>query len=264
MAQRQLGTTGLKAFPLGLGTVKIGRNRDVKYPRDFDLPDDQQVRELLSAALDEGLSFIDTAPAYGLSEERLGPFVREHREQIVLCSKAGENYGPEGSGFDFSATALESSVERSLLRLQTDHLDLLLLHSDGRDEEILTRTDALEGLRRIKLSGKARAIGLSAKTAAGIRLAATELDAVMAPFGPAQLELGSELALARARGCATLAIKVLGQGHGVVDADQDPVQSALDLVLNAEGIDLALIGTVNSGHLRDAAAKARRSLGMDR
>jgi aryl-alcohol dehydrogenase-like predicted oxidoreductase len=264
VAQRQLGTTGLKTFPLGLGTVKIGRNRDLKYPRAFELPDDRQVADLLAAALDEGISFIDTAPAYGLSEERLGSFVSEHRDQILLCTKAGEDYGPEGSSFDFSAAALERSVDRSLTRLQTDHLDLLLLHSDGRDEEILNHTDALEGLRRIKTAGKARAVGLSAKTAAGIRLAAAELDAVMAPFGPGQRELESELVAARAGGCATLAIKVLGQGHAVVDASIDPVQSALDLVLQTQGIDLAVIGTVNSDHLRDAAAKARRSLGMDR
>ena len=263
MAQRQLGTTGLKTFPLGLGTVKIGRNRDVKYPEAFALPDERQVADLLSAALDEGISFFDTAPAYGLSEERLGSFVSEHRDRILLCSKAGEDYGPQGSSFDFSAAGLENSVDRSLSRLRTDHLDLLLLHSDGRDEEILDHTDALEGLRRIKAAGKTRAVGLSAKTAAGIRRAATELDVVMAPFGPGQRDLGHELVAARACGCATLAIKILGQGHAVVDATSDPVQSALDLVLHTQGIDLAIIGTVNPDHLRDAAAKARRSLGMD-
>jgi aryl-alcohol dehydrogenase-like predicted oxidoreductase len=263
VARRALGSTGLSVFPLGLGTVKLGRNRDVKYPDRFELPNDDQVEELLATALEVGVEFFDTAPAYGRSEERLGSFVRVHRDRIVLCSKAGEIYDGEGSHFDFSAAALERSVEESLRRLKTDHLDLLLLHSDGRDAEILEQTDALEGLRRIKESGKARAVGLSAKTAEGVQLAARELDAVMAPFGPGDRRLEPELARARAAGCATLAIKVLGQGHAVRGATGDPVQEALDLVLNSGAADLAVVGTLNPAHLRGTAAKARRVLGTE-
>jgi len=258
VAQRQLGSTGLKAFPLGLGTVKLGRNRDVKYPSGFDLPDDAAVDRLLNTALDLGVEFFDTAPAYGTSELRLGPFVRAHRDRIVLCSKAGEQWGPEGSTHDFSAVGLERSVEASLQRLRTDHLDLLLLHSDGRDEEVLSSTDAIEGLRRIRESGKARAVGASVKTVEGIELAARELDAVMAPFGIADLSRGEALAAARRGGCATLAIKVLGQGRAI--AGDDPVAAALDGVLGAEGIDLAVIGTIDPRHLEAAVQRARVSL----
>ena len=262
MAQRELGTTGLRAFPLGLGTVKIGRNREVKYTEAFELPDDAQVRRLLETALDEGINFFDTAPAYGTSEERLGGFVRANRDRMILCSKAGEEFGPAGSTHDFSADGLVKSVEASLRRLQTDHLDLLLLHSDGRDEEILLQTDALEGLNRIRESGMAKAVGLSAKTAAGIRLASEHLDAVMAPCGIAHRELETELATARKSGCATLAIKVLGQGHAVSSAAENPVQAALDHVLRLPGVDLAVLGTRSPEHLRDAAACARRSLAV--
>jgi aryl-alcohol dehydrogenase-like predicted oxidoreductase len=259
LAQRELGSTGLKAFPLGLGTVKIGRNRDVKYPAGFELPDDAAVDRLLSTALDLGIDFIDTAPAYGSSEERLGPFVAAHRDRIVLCSKAGEDWGPDGSSHDFSADGLVRSVEASLRRLRTDHLDVLLLHSDGTDAQIFASTDALEGLRRIRESGKARAVGLSAKTVEGVEFAARELDVVMAPFGIAHPELGPTLARARATGCGTLVIKVLGQGHAVA-GDEDPVQAAMDHVLRAEGIDLAVIGTIDPAHLAQAVERARQSL----
>ena len=259
MAKRELGSTGLKAFPLGLGTVKLGRNRDVKYPSGFELPDVAEVERLLSEALELGIEFFDTAPAYGSSEERLGSFVAAHRDEIVLCSKAGEDWGELGSSHDFSADGLVRSVEASLRRLRTDHLDLLLLHSDGRDAQILEEGDALEGLRKIRESGKARAVGASVKTREGIRIATRELDAVMAPFGVAHPELGRDLADARAAGCATIAIKVLGQGHAVEDG-RDPVQVALDHVLQAEGIDLAVIGTINPLHLRDAVERARKSL----
>jgi aryl-alcohol dehydrogenase-like predicted oxidoreductase len=261
VAQRELGSTGLNAFPLGLGTVKLGRNRDVKYPSRFELPDDASVDALLNLALELGINFLDTAPAYGNSEERLGPFVREHRESIVLCSKAGESWGPKGSAHDFSSSGLERSVERSLRRLQTDCLDLLLLHSNGEDQRVLEQTDALEGLNRIRSSGKAKAVGISAKTVAGIRIAARELDAVMAPCGPAHPELRGALVEARDAGCATLAIKVLGQGHAVDGEVSDPVQQAMDFVLGTEGIDLAVIGTVNPVHLRQAVTAASTTLG---
>jgi aryl-alcohol dehydrogenase-like predicted oxidoreductase len=260
VAQRRLGTTGLKAFPIGLGTVKIGRNRDVKYPEAFALPDDRAVRQLLETALEAGVEFFDTAPAYGTSEERLGPFIREHRDRIVLCSKAGEEYGPSGSTHDFSARSLERSVDRSLRRLQTDHLDFLLLHSDGDDERILSQTDALDGLRRIRESGRATAVGISAKTEAGIDIAARELDAVMAPFGPGSPGLGPALERARGKGCATFAIKVLGQGHVRSAESADPVAQALEFSLGAPGIDLAVVGTVNPDHLRQAVTAARRFL----
>jgi aryl-alcohol dehydrogenase-like predicted oxidoreductase len=259
VAQRELGSTGLKVFPLGLGTVKLGRNRDVKYPDRFELPDDSTIDRLLHRAIELGINFIDTAPAYGNSEERLGPFVATHRDEIVLCSKAGESWGPEGSTHDFSGASLERSVEESLRRLRTDHLDLLLLHSDGRDREILEDGDTLEALRRIRESGKARAVGASVKTRDGVRIAARELDAVMAPFGLAHPALGPHLAEARRDGCATIAIKVLGQGHAVTESD-DPVQVALDHVLGAGGIDLAVIGTINPVHLEAAVERARTCL----
>ncbi|MFW8341556.1 aldo/keto reductase, partial [Klebsiella pneumoniae] len=69
---RPLGSTGLRVSPLGLGTVKLGRDQGVKYPNGFRIPDDQQARELLYLARELGINLIDTAPAYGVSEERLG------------------------------------------------------------------------------------------------------------------------------------------------------------------------------------------------
>ena len=79
MVPRPLGRTGIKVSPIGLGTTKLGRNTDVKYPKPFELPSDKQVGELLEAAFALGVNLIDTAPAYGESETRLGPFVAQHR-----------------------------------------------------------------------------------------------------------------------------------------------------------------------------------------
>jgi len=117
--------------PIGLGTVKLGRNTGVKYPRAFELPSEADVARLLARALELGVNFFDTAPAYGESEVRLAGFVRAHRGEIVLSTKCGERHEGGRSVWDFSAKALAASVEGSLGRLGTDHVDLLLLHSDG-------------------------------------------------------------------------------------------------------------------------------------
>jgi aryl-alcohol dehydrogenase-like predicted oxidoreductase len=80
LVRRQLGRTGLTVSSVALGTTKLGRNTGVKYPVDFALPSDQEVAALLESARQLGVNLIDTAPAYGESERRLGPFVNNHRD----------------------------------------------------------------------------------------------------------------------------------------------------------------------------------------
>src|SRR5690606_6686077 len=136
---RPLGDTGLLVSPLGLGTVKLGRDQGVKYPNGFSIPDDAAARALLAQARELGINLIDTAPAYGVSEERLGPLLRGSRQDWVIVSKVGEEFENGASRFDFSAAHTRFSVERSLRRLETDVIDLMLVHSDGNDLAILDR-----------------------------------------------------------------------------------------------------------------------------
>ena len=84
MKLRPLGSTGIEVSPLGLGTVKIGRNEQVKYPRGFEIPDDVQVSELIAMAWDLGINFIDTAPAYGSSEDRLGRLLPNADDWVIM------------------------------------------------------------------------------------------------------------------------------------------------------------------------------------
>ncbi len=99
---RPLGSTGLSE-PLGLGTVKLGRDQGVKYPSGFQIPDDDEARQLLKLTRDLGINLIDTAPAYGRSEERLGPLLRGQRHEWVIVSKVGEEFEAGQSRHDFSA-----------------------------------------------------------------------------------------------------------------------------------------------------------------
>lgn len=249
MVLRPLGCTGLKVSAIGLGTTKLGRNTNVKYPKSFALPADQHVQELLETALDAGVNLIDTAPAYGDSEWRLGPFVENYRERLVVCTKAGEQYADGRSTHDFSAAAITRSVEESLRRLRTDHVDILLLHSNGRDAEILTDTDAPEALFTLKKSGKARAVGISAKTDSGILEARGIMDVVMASFSQKDSSLAEALQRAHAAGLAVLAIKGLFSGRL-------SARSAIEYVLRQPFVDALILGTIDPAHLREAVTIA--------
>ncbi len=249
MDPRRLGNTGLTVSPIAWGTTKLGRNTKVKYPAPFELPSDRQLEALLQTALDLGVNLIDTAPAYGDSEGRLGRVLAGQRQRWVICTKCGERYEDGRSSYDFSGPALIRSVDASLRRLRTDHIDILLLHSDGRDVEIVAQGDAVETLSRIKTAGKARAVGISAKTPEGIAAALPISDVIMAPFSQRDPGLAQALGNARARGLGVLAIKGLSSGH--LDAS-----AAIEFVLRQPFVDALIVGTINTAHLREAVLVA--------
>lgn len=249
LTPRALGRTGLTVSPLGLGTVKFGRNQGVKYPTAFALPDDAQAAHLLDVAAELGITLLDTAPAYGSAEERLGGLLAGRRERWVLCTKAGEEFEDGRSRFDFSPKALAASLERSLKRLRTDRVEILLLHSDGEDLAHLQVDGALEALFRLKERGLARAVGISSKTLAGGQLAAHLADVVMVSYNPAYTDEAPVIAEAARRGCGVLVKKALNSGHlGASAAD------ALRFCLGTEGVSSVVVGSLSEANLRANAA----------
>jgi len=162
LAKRPLGSTGIDVSSLGLGTVKFGRNQEVKYPTGFSLPVDRAIESLLDVARENGINLLDTAPAYGSSEQRIGRLLRD-RDQWVICTKVGEEFTTGKSFFDFSAEHTRRSVERSMRDMKTDYLDIVLIHSDGEDLKILEQTDCLATLLKMQEKGQIRAIGMSTK-----------------------------------------------------------------------------------------------------
>jgi len=252
MVSRSLGQTGLTVSRIGLGTTKLGRNTDVKYPQAFALPSDKEVSDLLHTALRAGVNLIDTAPAYGASEARLGASIASYRDRLILCTKCGEQYSNGHSIYNFSADAIMASVEASLANLKVDHVELLLLHSDGRDVEILTRTDAVETLRHLKQTGRTRAIGISAKTQDGVREACRTLDVVMAPFSQTDASLAGALRQAHQAGLGVLAIKGLSSGYL-------KARPAIEFVLRQEFIDALILGTTDPVHLNEAVSIAENA-----
>ena len=234
----------MKVSCLGLGTVKFGRNEGVKYPTGFDLPSDRQISDLLALAQDLGINLLDTAPAYGSSEERIGKLLRE-RERWLLCSKAGETFHNGQSFFDFSATAIRQSVERSLRRLRTDYLDILLIHSDGRDIDLIKGTDCIETLNKLKGQGLIRATGISTKTVPGGLLAAELSDVVMVTYNPTATADLPVIEKASTLNKGILIKKPLNSGH------TRDTKANLRFALTPKAVTSLIVGTLNPTHLRN-------------
>lgn len=182
MDHRRLGSTGLAVSPIAFGAFKIGRNERIKYAQSYELPDEATASRLLNGVLDLGINLIDTAPAYGLSEARVGRAIAHRRHEFVLSSKVGETFEHGRSTFDYSTDAVLGSVERSLQRMRTEVLDLVFVHSNGDDLQILDTTDVVTALQSLRDRGLVRAIGFSGKTVEGARAALDWADALMIEY----------------------------------------------------------------------------------
>jgi aryl-alcohol dehydrogenase-like predicted oxidoreductase len=253
---RPLGSTGLTVSPLGLGTVKFGRDQGVKYPNGFRIPDDFEARQLLNQARELGINLIDTAPAYGTSEERLGPLLRGQRNDWVIVSKVGEEFENGQSRHDFSSAHTRFSVERSLKRLETDRIDLVLVHSDGNDLAILRETGIYETLAALKEEGKIGAYGLSGKTVEGGLLALEQGDCAMVTYNLNEQAEKPVLDYAARHTKGILIKKALASGHVCLASGIDPVRASFELLFSHPGVCSAIVGTINPVHLAHNVATA--------
>jgi len=253
MIRKMIAATGCEVSLLGLGTVKFGRNTGVRYPDAFEIPDDRTLVALLDTARDHGINLLDTAPAYGTSEERLGKFLQGDRENWVISTKVGEEFRGGTSHFDFDAEATRLSVERSLERLRTDYLDIVLIHSDGRDREIITEMDTLDTLLEFKRQGVIKAVGVSTKSVEGGLLALERCDLVMVTYNTQRLEAEPVLELARATDRGVLVKKALASGH-LATGSGDALDHALRFVCRHPAVTSVILGTIDPAHLGTNAA----------
>lgn len=139
--RRGYGDTGLPVSPLGFGAGQIGDGR----------LEEGQVGRLLNEVLDLGITLIDTARGYGLSEERIGKHIAHRRGEYVLSTKVG--YGVDGVA-DWTYDCILAGVERALPLMRTDHLDIVHLHSCP--QETLERGEVIDALDRCVRDGKVR------------------------------------------------------------------------------------------------------------
>lgn len=232
--------------PLGFGAFKIGRNEKVKYPQPYDLPDDAAVERLLNGVLDAGINVIDTAPAYGISEERIGKFLASRRNEFVLSTKVGERFVNGESSFDFTAAGVRASVAESLRRLRTEVLDILFVHSNGDDLVIQRQSEVVPTLQKLKHAGYVRAIGFSGKSPAGAEAALEWADVVMVEYHLQDRSHAEVIASAASRGVGVVVKKGLASGHL-------PPADAIRFVLANPHVASVIVGGLSLEHLRENA-----------
>ena len=149
MQYRQLGRTGLKVSEICLGAWRFGTK-----------PDEAASIELVHAALDGGVNFVDTANVYGqgMSEEIVGKALKGRREGVVLATKVRGKMADDPNGVGLSRYAIMRQCEHSLRRLQVDHIDLYQCHFPDDETPIEETMEALNDLVR---QGKVRYLGSS-------------------------------------------------------------------------------------------------------
>lgn len=257
LPRRRLGKAGPLVGLLGLGSVKFGRNEGVKFPNRFDLPSDDAVLALLEAAAALGINLIDTAPAYGLAEERLGRLLPQVKNDWVIVTKAGEIFEGGQSSFDFSAPAIRASVLRSLDRLRLSRLDGVLLHSDGVEEAGARFLPAMEALATLKGEGLIRAAGFSGKSVPGNMGMIGIADILMATYNRQETEQAPVIQAAGEKGLGVLIKKALASGHAANPAEDLAIAAGL------HGVSSVVVGTLSPRHLEANARAVREGIAGD-
>ena len=271
MQKRTFGKTGLEVSVLGFGAAPIGV---LETEQD-------QVATILGTLLDRGVNLIDTAAAYQGSEQAIGKALSHRRDEYVLISKCGRAF-EDLSGEAWSAEVIAQTVDRSLHRLQTDHLDVMLLHSC--DLGTLEKGEALAALVKARDAGKVRFVGYSGDNEAAAYAAKLPDVAVIQTSVNICDQVNIELVLPNAqqhdvgvmakRPIANAAWKDLAEQPGFYSdyartyterlANMDVAPSDLDFegepsqlwpeiairfTFAQPGVHTAIIGTTNPGHV---------------
>ncbi|WOF23923.1 aldo/keto reductase [Microbacterium betulae] len=150
MHYRTLGRTGIKVSPYGLGTLM--------FATQVGNPDPADSARIIHKAIDAGINLIDTADAYGDSEDVVGQALTGRRENVVLTTKVGNPRGTDPNRQGASRRWITTAVEDSLRRLRTDYIDVYQLHRPDPDTDIEETLSAMTDLVR---AGKIRAFGTS-------------------------------------------------------------------------------------------------------
>ncbi|MCZ8519934.1 MULTISPECIES: aldo/keto reductase [Paenibacillus] len=272
MEQRTFGKTDMNVSVLGFGGAMIGLENTPL----------EEAQKLLNAALELGINVIDTSASYKSSEELIGQAVSHRRPDYYLFSKCGEGTSVGLQYPDWDPRNVRPSVERSLKRLQTDYLDLILIHSCT--EAVLRQGGLVEEVKKLKRDGLVRYIGYSGDSTD--MLYALDLglfDAIETSVNFADQE-AIELTLGRAarNGLGVIAKRPVANvaWNRAEDEPNNPgeyrerldklnypflergpeaiLETALSFTLSVPGVHTAIVGTTKEEHLRSNAEMAAK------
>ena len=284
METTDFGKTGLKITRLGLGLAEISRQERSKVVEEAD--------RVLNAALDGGINFLDTAACYGRTEEIIGATVAQRRDEYILATKCGHTTDDGDRGIpwteheSWTGPAVTESIDRSLRRLQTNHLDIVQLHSC--DVDVLEHGEVIEALVQARDAGKTRFIGYSGDNAAARWAVESGLfDSLQTSFNLVEQHARTKglFEAAEAQGMGVIIKRPVANGawgkarspYSYADeyfrraqimermgplpkAPENPILLALGFVLSQSEVDTVIVGTHNPSHLSSNIEMITRQL----
>jgi len=214
MQKRNLGNTGIQVSEIAFGGVEIGMPYGIGVNGMEDMLTEKEAVDLLHVAVEKEFNFFDTARMYGLSEERMGKAFKNYRNRVVIASKCrhfrtADNILPPDTAIK---KIIHTSIRESLQALQTDFIDLYMLHQ--ADTEILERQVIMEEMVRLKEAGVVRAIGVSVYTTEETRkaIASGIWNVVQLPFNLMDQRQQALFDMATAAGVGIVIRSVLMKG----------------------------------------------------
>jgi len=270
LPKRKLGRTDLEVTQLGYGSMGL------RGPNTWGVRvvDDGAAEKFLNHVLDLGINFIDTAPDYGICEERIGRFISSRRDEFYLATKCGCDYTQHADHIEIEHTwtreTIQRNIETSLERLKTDYIDLLQFH--GGDATTLTEAGLIDLLEDYRSQGVIRFIGMSSKLPHITELIELNVfDTFQIPYSCLALEHHDVLTKAAATG-AGIIIRG-GIAHGGPDAEIErpalndvwdnasleellpegttKAQMILRCTLSHAHCDTVIVGTCNADHMAE-------------
>jgi predicted aldo/keto reductase-like oxidoreductase len=241
--ERTLGKTGLKCSFLGMGTGTRGG-------ADQRAPGREHFVGCLEHAYDQGLRYFDLADNYGSHDYMKDALKRGmEREKLMLLSKTPSR----------TAEAVKADIDRYLKELDTDYLDIVLLHCLTEPDWTERYKGAMDALSEAKSQGKVKAVGCSNHDFGALKAAAASpwVDVILARINPAGVlmdaspeEVAPVLKQAHDAGKGILGMKIVGEGQL-----KDRMPESLKYVMGLGCVDAITIGFVNPDEIDDAAAK---------
>jgi len=218
MLVREIGSSGVQASAIGLGTWAIGGWM-------WGGTDETKSIAAIQSSIDEGISLIDTAPAYGqgVAEEIVGKAIKGRRDKVVLATKCGLVWHTTKGNhfFDYEGRpvhrylgpeSIRCEIEQSLKRLGTDYIDQYITHWQDRTTPI---EETMEALKELKAEGKIRSIGASNLSTSDLEayVASGGLDAIQEEYSMVKRDIEATLLpIASKQGVSTLSYSSLALG----------------------------------------------------
>ena len=262
---------------LGIGALEIGRNWGMGS--DNERPGEEIAGEVLNTVLDLGINLIDSASAYHRSEERIGKYVSNRRNEYVLATKCGEHSDEPRTYYDFTYEGISKSIDKSLKLLNTDVIDLLQIHFGPDPEGTLDKGETLRAMQDARKAGKVKYLGASIDGEIAKRcILSGDFDVMQLGYNLFHQGNEENIRLCKERGMGVLIRSGLGNGlltsrvvdnlDKLRDSDREKAEKLLKLVdgntdlLTAlglhflyenDGISSVIVGTKKPANVRKNA-----------